>query len=79
MRQPLPGEIVKVSDKLTRTVVNADGSIDPQHTWLCENAYRYWQILADETLRYGSSAGHLFYYYGVPLANVSATLESRGF
>lgn len=79
MRQPLPGEIVKVSDKLTRTVVNADGSIDPQHTWLCENAWRYWQILADETLRYASSAGHLFYYYGVPLANVSATLESRGF
>jgi hypothetical protein len=29
MRHPLPGEIVKVSNKLTRTVVNADGSAGP--------------------------------------------------
>jgi hypothetical protein len=41
-------------------------------------AYRYWQILADETLRYASSAGHQFHYCGVPLSDVQAVLESRG-
>ncbi len=79
MRQPSPDEIVKVSSRLRRTVTNPDGSIDPQHVWVCENAWSFWRILADETLRYASSAGHLFFYYGVPLSNVQATLDSRGF
>lgn len=75
MRQPLPGEIVKVSNRLTRTVVNPDGSTDPQHSWLCENAWRYWQILEDED-RHNRVR---FHYHGIPLKDVDAKLASRGF
>jgi hypothetical protein len=65
--------------KATRLTRNPDGSIDPLHVWLCTSPIHYRNILVDVTMRYSSSPGYRFHYDSMPLSQVEATLDQRGF
>jgi hypothetical protein len=62
-----------------RTIVNADGSIDPQHKWLCTSPIHYRNILEGVAMRYLSDPGARFVHESVPLSEVQVALYKRGF
>ncbi len=65
--------------KITRLVVHPNGSIEPIHKWLCTSPIHYRDILASEMLRYSSSPSYRFHTDSMPLSQVEATLDQRGY
>lgn len=68
-----------MKDTAIRTVVNPDGSIDPNHKWLCTSPTHYSSILVDVTMHYSSDPGSRFVHDSLPLHEVDGKLELLGY